>query len=326
MTRLRHDRTSNPPSATRASDARDLLVPLPIRQPAQPGRWAASIAVVFVLFLCGWSAGTNSRFQWSLVGQYLFDGSVVRGLGLTLELTAIVMLLAIPLSILIATMRLSNVPVVSWVAWGFVWFFRSVPGLVQLLIWFNLAALYPTLNIGIPFGPTFATATTNKVITPMLAAVIGFTLHEVAYLAEVFRAAIVGVDRGQREAAQSLGMSPGSAFLRIVLPQAVRFVIPPTVNETIGLLKATSLVSFIGLTDLLYSVQKIYAINYETIPLLFVATIWYLVLTSVLSIFQFYLERHFGRGHAAAPAARPKSLRRLRERLETDAELHGATR
>lgn len=284
---------------------------LPLGHSRHPGRAAATAGVAALLAVTVYSVTRNRHFQWGVVGHYFTAGPVLDGLRLTLELTAVVMALCIPLSILLAVMRLSKVPLASGLAWAFVWFFRSVPGLVQLLIWFNLAALYPRLSFGIPAGWTFVSVDANKVITPFVAAVIGFTLHEAAFMAETFRAAILGVDRGQQEAAMSLGLGPWKTFTRVVLPQAVRFVIPPTMGETMALVKATALVSFIGLTDLLYSVQKVYAVTLQTIPLLLVATIWYLIVTSVMSVLQYYLERHFGRGHTVQAPRRNWNPRQM---------------
>ena len=167
---------------------------------------------------------------------------------------------------------------------------------MQLIFWFNLAALIPEISIGIPFGPIFFSAETNDVITPFVAAVLGLGLNEAAYMAEISRAGIQSVNEGQTEAATALGMRRSLTLRRIVLPQAMRVIIPPTGNETIGMLKTTSLVSIVTLPELLYSAQMIYTRTYETIPLLIVASGWYLILTSILTVGQYYIERHFGRG------------------------------
>jgi polar amino acid transport system permease protein len=193
-------------------------------------------------------------------------------------------------------MRLSLNPLVSSASWLYIWFFRGTPVLVQILFWFNVAALYPSFSIGIPFGPQFAEVDLTTLITPFVAGMLALGLNEGAYMAEIVRAGIISVDEGQTEAAQSLGMGRLLTMRRIVLPQAMRVIIPPTGNETISMLKTTSLVSAIAVTDLLYTTQIIYARTYQTIPLLIVASIWYLIVTTVLSIGQYYLERHFGRG------------------------------
>ncbi|HXP29387.1 MAG TPA: amino acid ABC transporter permease, partial [Solirubrobacteraceae bacterium] len=187
-------------------------------------------------------------------------------------------------------------PLVSGGSWLYVWFFRGTPVLVQLLFWYNIAALYPKISVGIPFGPAFVHADANTLITPFAAAILGLGLNEGAYMAEIVRAGIISVDPGQADAAQSLGMTRLQTMRRIVLPQAMRVIIPPTGNETISMLKTSSLASVIVVTELLYASQLIYSVNFKTIPLLIVASIWYIVCTSVLYVGQYYLERYYGRG------------------------------
>lgn len=270
-----------------------------------PGRWIAA-AVVFVLALSlAISFTTNPRFEWSVVGEYFFSGRVLNGLVLTLELTVISMLIGIVLGVLLAVMRLSQNPIVSGASWFYIWLFRGTPVLVQILFWFNIAALYP--HIG--FGAWSINA--NNLITPFVAAILALGLNEGAYMAEIVRAGILSVDEGQSEAGAALGMSRLKIMRRVVLPQAMRVIVPPTGNEAISMLKTTSLVSVIAVTDLLYSVQLIYAVNYRTIPLLLVASIWYLLVTTLLSIGQFYIERHFGR--SANRKAAPTPLQQLRD-------------
>jgi len=189
--------------------------------------------------------------------------------------------------------------VVSGAASAYVWFFRGTPLLVQLIFWFNLAALYPTLGFGIPFGPAFVEVDTNSLITPLLAAILGLGLNEGAYMSEIVRAGLLSVDPGQTDAAEALGMRKVQVFRRIVLPQAMRVIIPPTGNETISMLKTTALVSVIAIPDLLFAVQVIYSRNFDVIPLLITASLWYLLVTTVLSIGQYFIERHFKRGDRA---------------------------
>jgi polar amino acid transport system permease protein len=184
---------------------------------------------------------------------------------------------------------------------------------VQLLFWNFIAALYPTISLGIPFGPSFVDANANQLITPFVAAILGLGLNEGAYMSEIVRAGILSVDEGQTEAAQALGMNRLMTLRRIVLPQAMRVIIPPTGNETISMLKTSSLVSVIAYTELLYSVQLIYAVNYKQIPLLLVASIWYLFITSIMSVGQYYLERHYARG--STRELPPTPLQRLRHNL-----------
>ena len=285
---------------------------VPVRH---PGRWIASvvIAVLAAMFLHG--LVTEKGYGWGVVGQYFFSRRVLDGLVLTIELTVIAMAIGIALGIVLAVMRLSPNPLVSGSSWVYIWFFRGTPLLVQLLFWYNLAALYPHLGLGIPFGPQFVTGTANSFITPFAAAIFGLGLNEGAYMAEIVRAGFLSVDEGQTEAAQSLGMTRLQTMRRVVLPQAMRVIIPPTGNETISMLKNTSLVSVIAVTELLYSVQLIYAANYQTIPLLIVASLWYLIVTTVLTIGQYYIERHYSKG---ASRELPRTfLQRLRDNLVT---------
>jgi polar amino acid transport system permease protein len=220
------------------------------------------------------------------------------------------MLIGVALGIVIAVMRLAANPVSRLVASGYIWFFRGTPALVQLLFWYNLASLLPRLSLGIPFGPIFLSAQSNSVMTPLVAALFGLGLNEGAYMAEIVRAGILSVDHGQIEAAHSLGMTPGKTMRRIVLPQAMRVIVPPTGNETIGMLKYTSLASVISLTELLQSTTIIYDRNFLVIPLLVVASLWYLVATTVLSFGQYYLERYYARG-GSRPLP-PTPLERIR--------------
>jgi polar amino acid transport system permease protein len=256
------------------------------------------------------SAATNPRFNWDLVREFFFSHQVLHGLLLTIELTAISMAIGILLGIVLAVMRLSPNPLVSGASWSYIWLFRGTPLLVQLLFWNFISAVYPQITFGIPFGPEFVHANANTLITPYVAAILGLGLNEAAYMAEIVRAGILSVDEGQTDAAHALGMTRIKTMRRIVLPQAMRVIIPPTGNETISMLKNTALVSVIAITDLLYSVQLIYSQNFRQIPLLIVASIWYLIVTTVLSIGQYYIERHFGRGFG--PERSETGLQRLR--------------
>jgi polar amino acid transport system permease protein len=280
---------------------------VPVRR---PGRWIAAAAVLVVAVALIRSVATNPRFQWSVVGNYLFDGPILHGLRVTIELTVIAMGIGIALGVLLAVMRLSLNPLVSGASWFYIWFFRGTPVLVQLLFWYNIAALYPKVGLGVPFGPAFVHADANSLITPFTAAILGLGLNEGAYMAEIVRAGMISVDEGQTDAAQSLGMTRLQTLRRIVLPQAMRVIIPPTGNETISMLKTSSLASVIVVTELLYAAQLIYSVNFKTIPLLIVASIWYIVCTSVLYVGQFYLERYYGRGASRELALTP--LQRVR--------------
>jgi polar amino acid transport system permease protein len=264
------------------------------------GRWIAAGIVLLVVGSLIHSAVTNDRFEWSVVGDYLFDSRVLDGLRLTLELTVLGMAIGIVLGVILALMRLSGNPVLSTVSWVYIWFFRGTPLLVQILIFFNIAALYPTIGLGIPFGPSFIHINGTNLITPFFAGMLALGLNEGAYMSEIVRAGIISVDEGQFDAAKAVGMTRGQTMRRVVLPQAMRVIIPPTGNETISMLKNSSLVYVIAVKELLYTVTLIYSVNYKVIPLLIVASIWYLAATTVLSIGQYYLERHYGRGGPGA--------------------------
>ena len=255
---------------------------------------------------------TSPRFQWHVIGQYFLSHEILNGLVLTLWLTALAMLIGIVLGIIAAVMRLSPAPVVSWASWFYIWFFRGTPVYVQILLWYNITSLtgqHPA--IGFPFTHlVLFHANANSLITPLTAAVLALGLNEGAYMAEIVRAGIISVDPGQTEAAQALGMRRIQTMRLIVLPQAMRVIVPPTGNELISMLKTTSLVSVIAVTDLLYSAQKVYDVTYQVLPLLIVASLWYLISTSVLSIGQFYVERYFARGATREPP--PTPIQRLR--------------
>jgi polar amino acid transport system permease protein len=283
---------------------------VPVRH---PGRWVAAAAILVLVAMLVHTLATNPRFEWNVIGQYFLSQRVLNGLGITILLTVVAMAIGIVLGVILAIMRLSANPLLTGASWIYIWFFRGTPVLVQLLFWFNLAFLYPRLSIGVPFGPAFAHANANDVISALTAAILGLGLNEGAYMAEIVRAGILSVEHGQVEAAQALGMSRAQTMRRIILPQAMRVIIPPTGNETISMLKTSSLASVITVTELLYAVQLIYSVNFKTIPLLIVASIWYLIMTSVLTVGQYYLERYYARG--AARELPPTPLQRLRRGL-----------
>jgi polar amino acid transport system permease protein len=267
------------------------------------GRWIAAGLVLLIVASVIRSAVTNSRFEWGVVGSYLFDSRVLDGLRLTLELTVLGMAIGIVLGVILALMRLSANPVLSTVSWVYIWFFRGTPLLVQILIFFNIAALYPTIGLGIPLGPSFIHLNGTNLVTPFFAGMLALGLNEGAYMSEIVRAGIISVEHGQFDAAKAVGMTQGQTMRRVVLPQAMRVIIPPTGNETISMLKNSSLVYVIAVKELLYTVTLIYSVNYKVIPLLIVASIWYLAATTVMSIGQYYLERHYGRGGPGVQSA-----------------------
>ncbi|MGH9304173.1 MAG: amino acid ABC transporter permease [Acidimicrobiales bacterium] len=236
------------------------------------------------------------RIQWGIIGHYFLTSSVLNGIVITLYATAIAMVMGILIGIILAVMRLSPNPIVSGAAWTYTWFFRGTPVLVQIYFWFDIAYIFPQVSFGIPFGPSFFTLDLNTFLTAVIAGILALGLNEGAYMAEIVRAGILSVDSGQVEAATSLGMRRISTMRRIVLPQAMRVIIPVTGNETISMLKTTSLLSVIAVGELLYKVIAIYSVTYQTVPLLIVASLWYLIITTVLTIGQFFVERYYSKG------------------------------
>ncbi len=288
---------------TQATERPDDIEAVPVRH---PGRWVAAIIVLIIAASLVRAIIDNPNFGWHLVGQYLFDHRVLSGVVKTLELTLLSMLAGVVLGVLLAVMRQSPNPVVSGGSWLYIWFFRGTPLLLQIFFWFNITALFPKIDLGVPFGPAIIHANGNKIITSFVAALLGLGLNEGAYMAEIVRGGFLAVAEGQTEAAQSLGLSRLQTMRHVVLPQAMRVILPPTGNETISMLKNTSLVSVIALTELLYTVQQIYSVNYKPIPLLIVAAIWYLAMTSVAYVGQYFIERRFGRGFSRAQRATMK--------------------
>jgi polar amino acid transport system permease protein len=278
----------------------DDIKAVPVRR---PGRWVAAALVLLIALALANSVANNPRFQWGLVGHYLFDPRILRGVRTTIELTVVAMVMGIVGGVALAVMRLSPNRLVSGASWLYIWFLRGTPLLVQLIFWNSLGELYPSIAVGVPFGPAFFHIDANSVLKPFVVCILALGLNEAAYMAEIVRAGIISVDKGQYEAAGSLGMTRLMTMRRIVLPQAMRVIVPPTGNEAISMLKNTSLVSIIAFTELLYSVQLIYSVNYKIIPLLIVASFWYLVMTSVMYVGQYFIERRFGRGFSRAEQA-----------------------
>jgi polar amino acid transport system permease protein len=270
------------------------------------GRWICGVVILFIAFIVVRSLVTNDNLQWPIVGDYLFNDRILRGLQNTLLLTVISMLIGVVGGILLAVMRLSPNPLMSGAAGAYIWLFRGTPLITQLIVWNFLGLAYPKLGLGIPFGPEFVSWDTNVLITPFMASLLGLGLNEAAYMAEIVRGGILSVDSGQLEAASALGMKRSRTLRRIILPQAMRVIIPPTGNETIAMLKTTSLVVVIGYTELMVAAQTIYSQNYKTVPLLIVAAIWYLFMTSILTLIQMQIERRFSRGSSQSVAVRQK--------------------
>ncbi|REK86560.1 amino acid ABC transporter permease [Streptomyces inhibens] len=280
---------AGPPPA----DAPPALKVVPVRH---PWRWAAIVvtAVLIAQFIHG--LVTNPAWEWEVFAQFFTAETVLRAVWTTLQLTVYGTALGFALGIVLAFMRLSASPFLRWVAFGYIWAFRSIPLIVQLLFWFNLAYLYKRLDFGIPFGPGFFHFDTMGLVGAMGAAVLGLALHQAAYAAEIVRGGVLAVDGGQLEAAAALGIPRLRQLRRIVLPQAMRSILPNATNEVISLFKGTSIVSVMAIGELFYQVQVIYGRNGRVVPLLMVATAWYILLTTVLSVLQYYVERHFSKG------------------------------
>ncbi|WP_031465133.1 amino acid ABC transporter permease [Sciscionella sediminilitoris] len=272
-------------------------LPINAKHPPRPGRWIAAVLAGFVLVWLAYTIIVNPNLHWDIVADQQFDHRILAGLGVTIALAVISMVVGIVLGVLVAVMQLSANPVLRAAAGLYTWFFRGTPLLVQLIFWFNLALIFPTVGIGVPFGgPQLVEWQTNALITPFVAGLLGLTINEGAYMAEIVRAGISSVAHGQREAAEALGMPNRAVLRRVVLPQAMRVIIPPTGNQFISMLKTTSMVSVIAGADLLTVAQHIYLDNFEVIALLIVASIWYLVLTTIASIGQHFIEKRFNRG------------------------------
>ncbi|MEU6985126.1 amino acid ABC transporter permease [Streptomyces sp. NPDC046324] len=271
------------------------------------GRWISAVVVVALL---GWLvyAFSQGNVLWDTVWDKLFDPSVLEGLGNTIIISVASMALGLVLGVVFAVMRLSKNPVTGAVAWLYIWFFRGTPVYVQLLVWFNLSLIFEYINL----GPIYKNETVD-VMTPFMVALLGLGLNEGAYMAEIVRAGIQSVDEGQTEAAHALGMSQTKTMRRIVLPQAMRVIVPPTGNEFINLLKTSSLVSAVQYTELLRASSNIGSTAGAVMEMLFVASIWYLALTSVFSVGQYYLERRFARG--SLRSLPPTPLQRIRTNL-----------
>lgn len=284
------------------ADSPPYIKAVPLRH---PGQWASAAVIValLVLFLIG--AATNKAYGWRTYWQYLFDKRVSQAAMITLLITALSMLVAVVLGGLLAVMRLSRNRVLKSLSWGFLWFFRGTPVYVQLVFWGLLAVIYKQIDLGIPFYHQFAHIQTGNFFNAFWLAVIGLSLNEAAYMAEIVRAGISSVNEGQYEAAKALGMSWGQTMRQIVLPQAMRVIIPPTGNEVISMLKTTSLVAAVPYSFELYSrTRDLSSETFNPIPMLLIACTWYLVFTSALMVTQYYLERHYGRGLTRMLSAR----------------------
>jgi polar amino acid transport system permease protein len=281
--------------AARAPGAADSIPAIPVRH---WGRWVSGAVVLAVVAWVAWSAGHSGFIDGRTVGHYLFSPLILHGLWATVKLAVVAQVTGIVLGVVFAVMRLSKNVVASWVAAFYIWFFRGTPVLVQLFFWYNgVPSVWKRIAIPVPLTHHYLySGRTVDFMTPFMAAFLGLALNEGAYMAEIVRAGIISVDDGQVEAAQALGMGSTLTMRRIVLPQAMRVIVPPTGNEFISMLKTTSLASVVVYGELLRRASDIYSSNLKPVPLLVVVSIWYLVLTTVASIGQHFLERRYGKG------------------------------
>lgn len=289
------------------------FLPLQVRARIRPWSWVATAVMLLLTAMVVQALVTNPNFQWDVVAEYFTSEAILAGLRRTIELTVVSMILGIVLGTILAVMRGSRNPAIAGAASIYIWFFRGTPLLVQLIFWFNLSSLYPNIVFGVPFSPVeFGSVVTNELITPYTAALLGLGLNQAAYTAEVVRAGILSVPHGQLDAATSFGMTRMLTMRRVILPQAMRVIIPPIGNETIGMLKTTSVVSVLSMPELLYSAQIIYARTYEIIPMLIVASIWYLIVTSLLTLVQMQIEKRYA---VRGPSVQESSLQALLGRI-----------
>ncbi|MEO6797330.1 MAG: amino acid ABC transporter permease [Candidatus Dormibacter sp.] len=286
--------TSGPQLGATPGPRPEAIKAIPVRH---HWRWVSAVVVLALAAQIAYTILVQAGLQWQVIGHYLFQRLILGGILVTLELTILAMVVGVILGIVLAVMRISPNPVVSWVSWFYIWFFRGTPVLVQIFFWYNLNSVIKVIGLGVPGTPFFLLlGHTNSLISPFMAALLGLGLNEAAYMAEIVRAGIISVDQGQTEAAQALGMTRLLLMRRVVLPQAMRVIIPPTGNETISMLKTSSLAFVASVPELFTRGDQIANATFNVIELIFVVSIWYLAMTSILTVGQFYLERYFARG------------------------------
>ncbi|MGW8883952.1 amino acid ABC transporter permease [Streptomyces sp. NPDC055749] len=290
-----------PPKAPTPAAGPEAIKAIPVRH---YGRYA-SAAIAIIAFAAVVYAFSQGQINWDAIPDYFFDDRIIKGVGQTLLLTALSMVIGVVGGILLAVMRLSKNPVTSSIAWFYIWFFRGTPVLVQLFVWFNLGLVFEYINLGPVYKDEW-----SSFMTPLLTALLGLGLNEAAYMAEICRAGLLSVDEGQTEASQALGMSHSKTLRRIVVPQAMRVIVPPTGNEVINMLKTTSLVAAVQFTELFRYAQDIGQASGAPVEMYFLAAAWYLIMTSVLSVGQYYLERHYARG--SSRTLPPTPLQKIR--------------
>ncbi|WP_327671569.1 MULTISPECIES: amino acid ABC transporter permease [unclassified Streptomyces] len=263
------------------------------------GRYLSAFIAIALLALIVY-AFSQGKINWATVPEFFFDDRIITGALKTLLLTVLAMVIGIVGGIVLAVMRLSKNPVTSSISWFYIWFFRGTPVLVQLFIWFNLGLVFEYINLGPIYKDYW-----SSFMTPFLTALLGFGLNEAAYMAEICRAGLQSVDEGQTEASHALGMSHGKTLRRVIIPQAMRVIVPPTGNEVINMLKTTSLVSMVQFVELFRAAQDIGQQSGSPVELYFLAAAWYLIMTSILSVGQYYIERYYARGTSRQLAATP---------------------
>jgi polar amino acid transport system permease protein len=306
------DKTTGPADTPPAGP--EAIKAIPVRH---YGRYVSAVVALALLggIVYAFSQG---RINWDAIPDYFLDDRVLSGVGKTLLITVLSMVIGIAGGILLAVMRLSKNPVTSWIAWFYIWFFRGTPVLVQLVVWFNLGLVFEYINLG-----PFYKDEWSDFMTPFLTALLGLGLNEAAYMAEICRAGLLAVDEGQTEAAHALGLSHSKTLRRIVIPQAMRVIVPPTGNEVINMLKTTSLVSVIQYTELFRVTQDIGQTSGAPVEMLFLAAAWYLIMTSILSVGQYYIERYYARG--ATRQLPPTPMQKLRAKMAALSNRPGAT-
>ncbi|MFK4729056.1 amino acid ABC transporter permease [Agromyces mediolanus] len=289
---------TDPPGTAAGVSADPLrrLAGLPLRSRSRIlSRWVPAVVVGALAAAIGWAFVSAPAMNWPVVAQYLFSPRILAGVGTTLLFTVLTFVLGLLLGIVLEVMRQSGNPVLRVIVDGYIWLFRGTPLLVQLVFWFNLALIFPVIGVRIPALGLTIGGSTNELVTPFLAALIGLVLHTAAYMAEVVRSGFLAVPPGQTDAAKAIGMTSLEAQRLIVIPQAVRVILPPLGNQFIDILKATAIVSVIGGGDLMTMAQQIYGQNYQVIAMLVVASIWYLALVTLATIGQHFLERSLDR-------------------------------
>ena len=298
-----------PPYGSSAGRRPEAIKAIPLRH---AWRWVSALLMLAFAADAVFTMVTAPNLSWDVVGNYLFQRLIREGAVVTLELTVLAMAIGIGLGIVLAVMRISPNPVLVWASWFYIWFFRGTPVLVQIFFWYNLNLVLPHIGVGVPGFPFLWQTSTNELISPFIAATLGLGFNEAAYMAEIVRAGIISVEHGQTEAAQALGMNRLLVMRRIVLPQAMRVIVPPTGNETISMLKTSSLAFVAAVPELYERGQQIASFNFRVVELLIVISVWYLAMTSVLTFGQYYLERYFARGsQRELPPTPLQTFRRL---------------